>query len=317
MRAGESALSLLSVPLNVHLLSALEEEERAHADLSQVVGLPPATTMRAYLRTLTGWGAIERKQEGGFPGSVHYALTASGEKLLVVGEVLQRWLKAAPNGPISLGSPSAKSAVKALVDGWSAAIVRALAARPCTLTELDRLIPSISYPTLERRLTAMRLVGQVEGQRSGGGRGTPYRVSRWLRQALAPIVAAVAWERRHAPAQTSPIGRLDIEAAFLMAVPLLEMPAEVSGSCRLAVELRSGSDSQFAGATVVVEEGRPAACVARLSGDADAWAVGSPLGWFRWVNRREEDQVEVGGESSLALALADALREALVPGHRV
>src|SRR3954470_1092684 len=188
MRAGASGLSLLSVPLNVHLLWALEEDERSLADLSQAVGLPPASTMRAYLRTLGDWGVVDRKRESTFPGSVGYALTESGEKLVQVGQALQRWLKGAPNGEMALGSPAAKSAVKALVDGWEVAIVRALAARPCTLTELDRLIPRTSYPTLERRLTAMRKVGQIEGRRDGNGRGTPYGVTKWLRHAITPLI---------------------------------------------------------------------------------------------------------------------------------
>jgi DNA-binding HxlR family transcriptional regulator len=315
MRAGGGALSLLSVPLNVHLLCALQEEERALADLSQTVGLPPASTLRAYLRTLGEWGLVERRQEGAFPGAVSYALTGPGEKLVQTGDVLQRWLKSAPNGAMALGSPAAKSAVKVLVDGWDVAIVRALAARPCTLTELDRLIPQVSYPALERRLTAMRKVGLSQGRRNGNGRGTPHGATAWLRESVAPLAAALAWERRHASAKTAAIGRLDVEAAFLLSLPILRLPGDLSGSCRLAVELRGQGDSRYAGATITVAEGRPSA-TARLGGAVDAWVTGTPSDWFRWVNGRHED-VEIGGDYRLALAVADGLRDALVPGQRV
>jgi len=294
----------------------LQEEERALADLSHAVGLPPASTLRAYLRTLAEWGLVERRQEGGFPGSVSYALTDPGEKLVQTGDILQRWLKSAPKGAMALGSPAAKSAIKALVDGWDAAIVRALAARPCTLTELDRVISKISYPTLERRLTAMRRVGQVEGRRSESGPGTPYGATVWLREAVAPMIAAVAWERRCAPSSTSPVGRLDIEGAFLLALPLLEFPVHVSGSCRLAVELRSEAGLDYAGATVTVRDGK-ASAVARLAAEVDASVSGSGLAWFRWVNGRCEEGVEVGGDAAFVAVLADALREAFAPTHRV
>jgi len=311
MRPGGRALSVLSSSLNAHVLKALEDEELSLTELSQAVGLPPASTMRAYLKALVELGAIERRSEGGFPGPVSYAIAPAGIRLLAVGKVLQRWLGAAPVGPISLGSTAAKSATKALVDGWGATIVRALAARPLTLTELGRLIPQITYPTLERRLTAMRLVGLVEARRGGGNRGTPYRATRWLRQAAAPLSAAIVWERRYATDPT-PISRLDVEAGFLLAIPLVEFPPRISGVCRLAIETRAGSEPQYAGVTVTLDGGKPTSCVTRLEGKADARVVGTTLDWFRWANGVEDGQLEFGGDGMLARAVAEGLREALI-----
>jgi DNA-binding HxlR family transcriptional regulator len=312
MRAGGRALSVLSSSLNVHVLKALEDEELTLAELSQAVGLPPVSTMRAYLKSLVELGALERRSQGGFPGSVSYAITPAGVKLLGVGEVLQNWLWVAPEGPISLGSTAAKSATKALVDGWSATIVRALAARPLALTELGRLIPQITYPTLERRLTAMRLVGLVEAQRNGSQRGTPYRATLWMRQATAPLSAAIAWERRYA-IDPPPMGKLDVEAGFLLTIPLVEFPARTTGVCRLAIETRGGSEPQYAGVTITLDAGRPTSCVTRLEGGADAWVAGTTLDWFRWVNA-EESQLELGGENMIGRAVAEGLREAMILG---
>lgn len=317
MRAGSTALSVLSVPLNVHILTALEEEECGLGDLGKAVGLPPASTMRAHLQTLSKLGALERRQEVGFPGAVNYGITSSGEKLLKVAQALQYWLQLAPDGPIGLGSPAAKSATKALVDGWSTTIVRAVAARPVSLTELDRLIPQLSYPSLERRLTAMRRVGLLERQRTGSGRGTPYKASAWLREAVTPLTAGIGWERRCLPDLSGAIRKIDVEAAFLLAVPLLDLPPHVSGSCRLALEMRNGPDLGYAGVTVGVEEGRTVSCVARLEGQAGAWVAGTPLDWFGWVNGYDAGELEFGGDNALALALADGLRQALVPVDRV
>jgi len=218
---------------------------------------------------------------------------------------------------MSLGSPAAKSAIKAFVDGWDAAIVRAVAARPCALTELARAIPQFSYPTLERRLTAMRKAGLVEARRNGNGRGTPYGPTRWLREGVIPFVAGVAWERRFAVSRTNSIGRLDTEAALLLVVPTLQMPAEASVRCRLVVELSENSELRFTGVTVTVDEGQPTAVVTRLVEGPDAWVVGTARGWFRWVSAGHDSEVEKGGDGALVEALAKALRIALLPGHLV
>ena len=313
MRAGSRALSVLSSSLNVHVLKALEDEELLSLnELSQAIGLPPASTMRAYLKALVEVGAIERRSESGFASSVSYAIAPGGEKLLAAGDVLQHWLGLAPGGPISLGSTAAKSAVKTLVEAWDANIVRALAARPLPLTELHRLIPQISYPTLERRLAAMRLVGLVEGQRNGSGRGTPYRATRWLRKAVAPLAAAIAWERGHVP-DPPPLGRLDVEAGFLLVIPLAQFPSSATGVCRLAIETGAGSTLRYAGVKLTLDSGRVSTCVTRLEGEAEAWVVGTPRDWFRWLNGSEDAPIEFGGDTGLGRTVVEALAEALAP----
>ncbi|HET7589835.1 MAG TPA: helix-turn-helix domain-containing protein [Solirubrobacterales bacterium] len=302
------------MPLNVHVLNALEVEELPLADLSKTVGHPPATTMRAYLKSLVDFGAIERRQEDGFAGTVAYSLTAPGQKLLVLAAVLQNWLLGAPDGPVALGSPAAKSVIKALVEGWNATIVRILAARPLALTELARLVPSISYPTLERRVAAMRRVGLLQASRqNGASRGTPYRVTRWLREAAAPLTAAVAWERCCAREQTKAIGRLDVEASFLLAAPLLELPTDGTGVCRLGVEMRVDSKLEYAGAMLEVDGGRLISCSARLEGRPGGWATGTVGDWFGWTNRNPGSELEFGGDVVLARAVAEAMRSALLP----
>jgi DNA-binding HxlR family transcriptional regulator len=308
LRAGATALSLLSAPLNVQVLAALEGQELALADLSRAVGHPPATTMRSYLKALVDLGVVERRQEGGFPGTVAYSLARPGERVLAVAAALQRWLGEAPDGPIVLGDPAARSAIKALVEGWNTTIVRVLAARPLALTELAKLITSVSYPTLERRLTAMRRSGQLQARRAeSASRGTPYDVTSWLRQAVTPLVAAVAWEREWAAAQTKALSRIDIEAFFLLVLPLLQLPEELSGRCRLAVEVRPGLQPEYAGATVTLEAGRLRRLVARLESDSDAWIVGTAGSWLGWLSGPGNLQPELGGDSILARALLEAL----------
>jgi DNA-binding HxlR family transcriptional regulator len=316
MRSGSEALSMLAVPLNVQVLRSLGEEPTPLPDLRRTVGHPPVTTMRSYLRRLTELDLIERHREDDFPGSVSYAITDHGERLLAVAGVLQDWLRSSPEGGLELGETASKSVIKALIDGWSTGIVRALAARPLALTELNRVIPQVSYPTLERRLTAMRQVGLTQPEAQRDGRVTRCEVTPWLRHAVAPLTAAVGWESQCIPNKVPAPGRIDAEATFLLAIPLLELPSELEGTCRFAVEFRRGSDLDFAGVTVTIADGRIRSCVARIEGKPDSWASGGVLDWFRWMRGTDGHQIEVGGDPSLAHALADGLRGALLPVPR-
>ncbi len=304
-RAGATALSLLAAPLNVHLLQALEEDSLPLIDLRRAVGSPPQSTMRVYSRTLVEIGALERQRRASFPGTVEYVSTESGRALLGIGATLERWLQEAPAGPIALGTTASKSATKALVEGWSTNIIRALAAKPLSLTDLNRLIPRISYPSLERRLGALRLADLVEPY-PGEGRGTPYRATPWLRRAIVPLAGASWWERRYL-ADPPQVGRLDVEAAFLLAIPLIELPAELNGKCRLAVEIQGGSSPVFAGVLICVEEGKVISCSSRLEGEAEGWASGSVANWMRRMSGRDAD-LEIGGDADLVREIVEAIR---------
>jgi DNA-binding HxlR family transcriptional regulator len=312
---------LLSTPLNVHVLQALAEGPRSLSDLRREAGSPPQTTMRGHLRTLTETGVVVRRRQNDFPGSLDFELTAVGRELWGVARVLNAWLQNAPEGALSLGSNAAKSAVKALIEGWATSMIRALAARPLSLTELNGLISGLSYPSLERRLGAMRLAGQIE-RTPGRGRGTPYAVTEWLRRSIAPLGAAARWERMHAAAGTSPIRRLDAEAAFLLAIPLVHVPQELSGTCRLAVEIGGANGERLAGVLVGVESGRIVSCVANLQGHADAWTSGSIASWLNAVLEADPGQLEMGGDCDLARSLLRSLHDTLFgaiqvesPGH--
>jgi DNA-binding HxlR family transcriptional regulator len=314
-RAGARALTLLATPLNGTILRSLSTEPKRLADLRRECGSPAQTTLRDHLRELEAVAALETRKERSFPGVLECELTSAGRELLFVAEVVEQWLAAAPEGPLQLGSGQGKAAIKALVEGWSSTMLRGLAARPLSLTELSGIISTLSYPSLERRLAAMKVAGMVE-PRPSNGRGTPYTVSPWLRRGVAPIAAATRWERRHLPRDSAPITRVDAEAGFLLALPLLRLPAELSGRCRMAVEMSNGKERRLAGAMADVDGGKVAGCSARLERDADAWATGSSGAWLRAVVDLDLDGLELGGDLRLARGLLDGLHEALFrPGR--
>jgi DNA-binding HxlR family transcriptional regulator len=312
-RSGALALVLLAAPLNAPILRALEAGPRKQVELRRETGAPAQTTLRAQLKKLVEIGAIAKQRRDLFPGVLEYELTGSGRDLLFVADTLERWLGHAPEGPLALGGIAAKSAIKALAEGWSSTVLRGLAAGPLSLTELNRLISAFSYPSLERRLAAMRLAGQIQAC-PANGRGTPYAVTEWLRRAVAPLASAIRWERLHQTRSTAPVARLDAETAFLLAIPLLQPTAGLSGSCRIAMEIPNGKPDRLSGVTVEVRAGKVISCVTRSHDTPTAWALGSPSAWLDAVIEHDADRLELSGDSRLASALLSELHGALFGG---
>jgi DNA-binding HxlR family transcriptional regulator len=308
-RAGAGVLSLLAVPLNGTILEVLSEEPVRLVDLRRRTGSPPPTTLRARLRVLNELGAISGGREAAFPGSVGYELTPGGRDLLRVAQVLNGWLSTRPDGRYPLGSEPAKAAIKALVEGWTTSMLRVFASGPFSLTQVDSIISGLNYPSLERRLVAMRLAGLVEPVPSRG-RGTPYAATEWLRRAAAPLTAAMWWERRHLPAESPAIMERDVEALFLLGVPLLPgLLGDLSGSCRLAVEL--GKGERLAGVMVEVDGGAVKFCSSKIDGYPDAWVVAPAGAWLGATIEHRPSRIEICGELSLARGILRALRQIL------
>lgn len=308
-RAGGQALSILAAPLNLQVLRALSERPMRLAELRKATGLPAQTTLRGHLASLVELSVLQKRPTQQMPYAVENELTPLGHGLLDVADRLEVWLQSAPEVPIPLESAAAKGAIKALVDGWESKMMRALAARPLSLTQLDRLISDFSYPALERRLASMRLAGLVEGQRGQGG-GTPYSVTDWARLGVAPLAAASHCERVHMGEDSAPVTQIDIEAAFLLATPLVGLPVDVAGSCQLEVEASPGVVPRPAGVQVTVEDGRVVSCVSRLQQSPGAYAAGTALKWFRAVKDGQVKELRFGGNGNLAEAVVGGLHNA-------
>lgn len=280
------------------------------AELRKKTGLPAQTTLRGHLSNLVELGVVAKRPTRQMPYAVENELTPLGLELLTVADRLEIWLAQAPEGPIALEAGVAKGAIKALVDGWESKMMRALAARPLSLTQLDRLIAELSYPALERRLASMRLAGLVEAQPGRGSGGTPYSVTTWARLGVAPLVAASHCERSHMEKDSAPVTQIDIECAFLLATPLVGLPPDVAGSCQLEVEAGPGATHGPSGVLVTLERGQVVSCVSRLRERPKAFAAGTPVKWFRAVQEGSVEQLRFGGDR-LARAVVDGLHAAL------
>lgn len=309
-RAGGYVLSLFSKALHGLVLRALDEGPLRLAELRRKVGGPAQSTLRGNLDNLIGIGALEKRNGNGRASKADNALTPIGAELLSVADTLESWLGRAPDGPLQPESEMGKATIKALVGGWDSTMLRALAVRPFSLTELDNLISAYSYPALERRLAAMRLVGFLgPAQRNGGA--TPYAVADWLRQAMAPLLAAIRCERRHLATETAPLTRLDIETIFLLTVPLAELSPRASGVSQLAVEGGDDSDWRSAGVRLSVASGRIVSCASKLEPGSDSWIRGSATAWLDALVCGDSKRLELGGDRAVTLDLVNSLQRAL------
>lgn len=303
---------LLSVHLNTLILRALADGSLRLAELRKAVGGPAQSTLRGNLAKLVEIEALQRRGREDKPSVLEYELTPFGRELLLAADATEAWLGVAPDGAMPLAGNGAKVAIKALVGGWTSTIVRALAARPLTLTELDKLIDGCTYPALERRLSAMRLAGQIELKRSSVGSGRYYSVGPWLRQAIAPLAVAARCERRFMRATTAPISRLDIEAALLLVAPMIDLSESTSGSCQLAVEAGGEHAGRpWAGAQMKVEAGKVVSCVARVEVRPENGVLGTASAWLDAVIERQTEVLEFSGDGELGRDMVHGLHDAL------
>jgi len=126
-------------------------------------------------------------------------------------------------------------------------------------------------------------------------------VTEWLRKAIAPLIAGVHWERTHRTEQTAPVTRVDVEAAFMIVIPMLDLPADVSGRSRLAVQLNGNEAKQrLAGVMVEVDKGRIGNCTSRLEGEPAASGIGTATAWIRAVTDPDPDRLNIDGDRRLA-----------------
>jgi DNA-binding HxlR family transcriptional regulator len=310
LRAGGQALTLLGNPRNSLVLRSLSEGAKDQRDLRRDVGFPAPSTLRGHLEALENAGVVDRRRRDASPSTLEYDLTDAGQELLAVAASLGRWLATAPRHPIELGSDPAKAAIKGLVEGWSAAVLTTLAGGPLSLTELDKRISAISYPSLERCLDTMRLAEQLDvGKRTR--RGTPYTLTDWLRRGLAPLALGARWEHRHRPDGVDEIDHSDIDGALLLGGPLFKLSGRVSGVCQLVVKIPDGKKQQRHLGFVEVQSGRISFRAVYPQVKPDAWASGTADTWFAAVIDADPSGLKMSGDSDLADAVLDGLHQAL------
>lgn len=291
----EDLLDLLERALQGGLLGEVEEEE-----------LEEHLEARGYERPAEG--PLARVDPDNFIGP-HASMktTSKGELFLAVGLVLERWLRNCPDGPLRIG-PEGADPLAALVCCWSATIVHALADEPLTLAELDRAVSLLDYETTEEHLDALLRNGLAEAEDGSGE--TRYAPTRWLREGIAPLAAAARAEVLFPEEDMEPPDILDIEASFQLTLPLLQLPLDLHGTCRLGVQI-PGGPPLIAGATAQIDGGCVVTSSPLLEQEPETWATGTPRDWLDTLIDPAAGRVEAGGDVQLARVLLESLHEKL------
>jgi hypothetical protein len=236
--------------------------------------------------------------------------TAAGHEVPFVAGVLQEWLNRGPDGPTELG-PEAGPALWALLAGWSSTAVHAFAAGPRTAAEASDAIQVLDAEIVDTHIAAMVETGLLKALRGPEGAEQQFAVTDWLRAAIAPLAVAARMELRHPPGDTAPIAALDVEAAFQLTLPLLELPPDLHGSCSLAVELDEGVVDSPSGVTAKVDRGRVLSSEPGLDEAAESWASATAPEWLEMVIEGDTAGAKTGGEPRMTEALLSRLHETL------
>ena len=283
--------------------------------LQEVVDWAAEATIRGSISALCDLEALEKSRTEDARNAVATALTPAGEEMLAVSQALEYWLRSCPKGPIAIDAGHVRVAVKALAEGWNSALMRALATEPLTLTELSCLIPDVSYPALERRISWMRATGQLIAL-PREPRGIPYAPSDWLRRAVAPLCAAGRCERRHM-GDVPPVTDVEVEAAFLLTLPLVRLSPAAEGRCLLASRTDSAAGEEdgpgLAGVAVEVRAGSITSMTIDIDDEPSNWAIGTSDLWLDAVLDAALENLRIGGRNpQLACDLVQGLHLSLL-----
>lgn len=214
-------LLMLSDPLNASILRLLARGALPITKLQEHLGPTSRTTRFSRLRELEELGVIVREKEGGSPPLTHCMLSAAGRDLLVVVRLLRRWLRENPSRSPGKGDLFGVVETKALAIGWNSTVLRWLAERPCSLTELDaQSPPGVSYHELRKAREALSHTGLIAAVASED-RGQPYELTDWTRRAAPALAAAVRWERSFLSKDDPEPASTDVETLLRLFSPSL------------------------------------------------------------------------------------------------
>lgn len=313
LHAGGRALLVLADPVSVSILLHLGSGPLESAELLERICFASRSTYFERMRDMEELSLVSRIRQPDVPPTVECRLSSHGERLLPVAARLDVWLAQAPSGPLKLGEAYAGGTVKALAVAWGSTLLRWLAERPRSLTELERLVHVFGYRKLERILRDLTAAGLIE-RAPVEGRLNPYCVTDWARWAANLLTAAMRWERDEIPSQSAVVSSIEAEGVMLLGLPMIELPASAGGTCALLVDAYDSAEC-LGGAVVRLLDGHPASWEAvgdsdpdAIEAGADCWVRGTTLAWLGAHSDASRD-FEVGGDAYLAEKVMAGLRE--------
>lgn len=251
-RAGGRILRLLSDALNASILRCVLRESMPVSELSCRLLGASRTTRFGRLRELEDLGVIVRERRPGTPPVAHCALSLAGQELLPVVRRFARWLELSPDGPSSPDVACGAQTIKALAIAWDTTVVRWLAERPCSQTELAAMSPpDVSYHEVRNAREALSKAGLIVPV-PRTDRRQPYAPAEWFRRSAGCIAAAIRWEEKHLTEPAPAPWAMEIETLSLLrpmhlrALPPTRARADLAEIERLASTLADSGHEQLA-----------------------------------------------------------------------
>ena len=315
-RAGALTLLYLSSPLERPVLRTLMAELTTGVKVQEIVPPDPEHMVMGVFEDSYLLEPADPDHPPGEPIGPDTVMrpTPAGREVPFVGTVLARWLRRCPQGPLKHGEESGRH-MAALLGGWGSMTIHALAGGPLSAAQVCETVQVLDRKAVDARIGAMLETGLLESAPGEGPDGEPLvQPTGWLRRAVGPLAAAARMELRFPPGDTAPIGALDVEAAFQLALPLLKLPRRFSGACSLEVELEEDVADGPAGVTARIEQGRIVACERGLDPAADATASGTTAAWLDAVIDRRTEAISSSGDGRLLKRILRELHRALFKG---
>jgi DNA-binding HxlR family transcriptional regulator len=303
LRAGVLALLVLSDSLNLAALRQLGGGPLTAAELLGTLRASRATRFKR-LRTLEELGLIVREKHSGWPPPTYCRLSDAGHSLLAVAEHFEAWL-ACRQRRVGSGELERSRTIKALASGLGSTLVRWLAERPRSTTELEALTPrEISHHDIKRALHALSDVGLAEPLPRRKGRRHPYALTAKGREAAAPIAAALHWERDlHADPDPAWEG-LAAETLLYLAAPLALVPVEFEGTCAMSIDEHDAVSITVSGGRLLARALAPGEAV-------EAEVRGSGSSWLTMLVSGRPGELELTGDANLIAVLTLSLHQAI------
>jgi hypothetical protein len=108
---------------------------------------------------------------------------------------------------------------------------------------------------------------------------------------------------------------MDVVAAFMLALPLVQLSAGADGACALAVlslDERNDSKRSVAGVALELREGEVVSCSADAAGEQPTWALGTVDTWLEALAGGHASSLRVSGaKPSLPGDIVKALHDDL------
>jgi DNA-binding HxlR family transcriptional regulator len=313
LQAGGRALLLLADPVSVSILRQLAPAPLESTELHDRIGFVSRSTYFERMRDLEELSLIKRTRRGEVPPVAECELASPGERLLPVAARLDAWLADAPAGPLKLGEAYATATVKALAVAWGSTLLRWLAERPRTLTELEQQVRIFGYRKLERIVRDLVKAGLLE-RVTVKGRPGAYGVTAWARRAAGLLAAAMRWERHEIAKRSASVTSTEAEGVLLLGLPMIELPVEANGTCVLLVDADAPREKSLGGAVVRLLDGRvvwwkAVSDLEAIEPDPDCCVRGPTLAWLGTHTKASHAVLHTTGNADLAESLMTGLRE--------